>query len=108
MVNRVSVAPDVETARRAYRELAAQEFPEATEPRQGTFVPSIGTIGEESFVVGSCDDGCVDEEPKVHMRIVFRRANVVAVLYTWGQGGNDGATAETAAYLARLVDARLA
>lgn len=106
--NRVLVAGDVPSAQRVYRELANSAFPEAVEPVGPTFNPDVGpTIGEESYIVGSCMRTCAQEEPYVHVRVVFRHTNVVSALYVWGLGGNEGTTAESAAYLARLVAARL-
>lgn len=103
IISRVTQANDLPTAQRIYRELAGQTFPEATEPTGPEFSPDVGKIGEEMTVTGNCQDTCIQEEPLMHMRIVFRQGTTVVVLYTWGMGGTESATAESAAWLARQM-----
>jgi hypothetical protein len=105
--SRVTVTDDVASAQRLYRDVAAQDYPEATEARGPEFDPKLDTIGDESSVKANCPKTCIDEEPMVHIRIVFREANAVAVLYTWGMGGTDGSTAESAAWLAQQMAGRI-
>ncbi|MFN0072888.1 MAG: PPC domain-containing protein [Chloroflexota bacterium] len=107
IMSRVTVTNDIATAQRLYRDLSDQGFPEATEPMGPEFFPDTGTIGDESTAKGNCQNTCVQEEPLMHMRIVFRQANAVVLLYTWGMGGTEGATAESAAWLARQMAGRI-
>jgi hypothetical protein len=105
--SRVTITEDVAAAQRLYRDVAAQDYPEATEPRGPEFGPKVDTVGDESSIKGNCPKTCADEEPMVHIRIVFREANAVAVLYTWGMGGSEGSTAESAAWLAQQMAGRI-
>jgi hypothetical protein len=105
--SRVTVTSDVASAQRLYRDVAAQDYPEATEPRGPEFDPKIDSIGDESSVKGNCPKTCADEEPMVHVRIVFRDANAVGVLYVWGMGGSEGSTVESAAWLAQQMAGRI-
>lgn len=104
IVQRVVVSPDVDTAKKAFKELSAQDFPEATAKHKGMFVPTVDPIGDEFSMVGSCTvDACAEKEPDVHHRVVFRVMNCVMVVYTFGYGGDGGGTTDNARLLAEMA-----
>lgn len=90
VVQRMHLAPDVESAQKVFRELSAQDFPEATAKRKGKFFPKVDARGDEFHMVGSCENGCDEKEPNTHFRTTVRYINAVFVLYTFGYGGGGG------------------
>jgi len=79
-------ARDVEVARSIFAEQASLngQFPEATDPRAGSFPSGIGGLGEESAALSACDDCTDNREYHLHHRVVVRTGDVVNVVYLYG------------------------
>ncbi|MFN0074651.1 MAG: hypothetical protein ACKVVP_24475 [Chloroflexota bacterium] len=103
IVQRMVLSPDVPTAQKAFKELSAQDFPEAVAKRKGKFLPTVDAIGDEFLIVGSCDDGCTGNSQNTHFRTTVRYNNAVFVLYTYGYGGKDGNNEAGAMLLATMA-----
>jgi hypothetical protein len=58
-------------------------------------------------VKGNCPKTCADDEPIVHIGIVFHEASAVAVLYVRGMGGDEDSAAESASWLAEQMAGRI-
>jgi hypothetical protein len=97
IVEKMVLSPDVATAQKAFDELSAQDWPEASSKRKGIFLPNNNPdpLGDQFKMIGSCDDGCGDN---THFRMTVRYINAVYVLYTFGYSG-EGGNNEAGAYL---------
>jgi hypothetical protein len=84
--NKVFVASSNAAARELFQEHAVFQLPEATEVRGAIFPePKTRSVGNESYAIGACNNDCGDELTEaLHERIVFRRGNVVVIIYIWG------------------------
>ncbi|HYU18151.1 MAG TPA: hypothetical protein VEQ11_05595, partial [Chloroflexota bacterium] len=88
------IASDVATAQDIFNEQVAlnQKFPEAKEKIGGKFdfaLEGDEYIGEQAQGFSACNDDCNSSgETYLHHRLVFRNANMVGVIYTWGIGGD--------------------
>lgn len=91
--SKVWVATDIDTARQIFGEEAKPSFfPEARETvGDGQFaMERLPGVGNDNFGWTACNENCGTKQFKfLHHRYVFRAGNVVAVLYTWGEYGNN-------------------
>jgi hypothetical protein len=91
--SKVWVAADIDTAREIYAEEARPGyFPEAKETvGDGQFaMENKPGVGNDNFGWTACNENCGTKKFKfLHHRYVFRVGNVVAVIYTWGEYGQN-------------------
>jgi hypothetical protein len=108
IVEKVVLSPDIPAAQRAFKEISAQDWPETTEKRKSKFDPVVDPIGDEFYMVGSCDD-CQGkgDDTNTHFRITVRYINAVYVVYTYGYGGHDGNDEAGAMQIANMALAHL-
>ena len=73
-----------------------EALPEASQRHVGIFIePKIKKFGAEFFATGSCNVDCNSQlMDRLHERLVFRRGNVVVILYIWGDKDESGPDAE--------------
>lgn len=108
IVQKVVLSPDIPTAQNAFKELSAQDWPEASGKRKSRFNPNVDPIGDEFFIIGSCDDCQGDgDDTNTHFRITVRYINAVYVVYTYGYGGPEGNNEAGAMQVANLALAHL-
>jgi hypothetical protein len=108
IVQKIVLSPDIPTAQKAFKELSAQDWPEASEKRKSKFNPNVDPIGDEFFMIGSCDDCQGDgDDTNTHFRITVRYVNAVLVIYTFGYGGRDGNDEAGAMQVANMALAHL-
>ncbi|MFN0074340.1 MAG: hypothetical protein ACKVVP_22900 [Chloroflexota bacterium] len=92
---KVWVASSPELARSIYRDEAANtSFPESVDRYRGFFFIDLPRLVEEQQQMASCEEeGCSATRYFVHLRTILRNANVVSVIYTYGDqqysGGPD-------------------
>jgi hypothetical protein len=83
---KVYVATNSEMARSIFREESANtNFPESVDRHLGFFENTLERLVEEQRQLASCEEeGCAGIRYFIHLRTVMRNANVVSVLYTYG------------------------
>lgn len=81
-----------ESARALYREEAANtNFPESVDRFRGFFFLDVPRLVEEQQQMASCEEeGCAGARYFIHLRTVLRNANVVSVIYTYGDQQYSG------------------
>lgn len=105
--NKVYVARNQQIAREIFAaESAVKNFPEAIDRYEGFFIPDKPNLGVESSAIGSCEGGCNADRYNVHLRLVYRRGNVVSVFYTFGD--QLSSSMNIVYYLAKNVADRMA
>lgn len=89
---KVWVATSPEVARSLYRdEATTTSFPEAVDRYRGYFYIDLPRLVEEQQQMASCEEeGCSATRYFVHLRTVLRNANVVTILYTYGDQEHSG------------------
>lgn len=84
--HKVYVATNSELARAIFKEEAANtNFPESVDRHRGFFPNDMDRLTEEQQQLASCEEeGCSGIRYFIHLRTVMRNANVVSVIYTYG------------------------
>jgi hypothetical protein len=105
--NTVYVARTIDSARQIYSEqVQVQSFPEAVDRFGAVFPLARPSLGEESYVLASCvEEGCSGTTYNIHLRLVFRTANIVSVLYTYGD--QNSSSLDSVVFVARHISDRM-
>jgi hypothetical protein len=108
IIEKIVLSPDIPTAQKSFKEISEQDWPEVTGKRKSKFNPTVDSIGDEFYMVGSCDDCQGDgDDTNTHFRITVRYINAVYVVYTYGYGGFEGNNEAGAMQIANFALAHL-